>query len=110
MTTIGYFEEFLIDGKFIGTKICEKQEREIGYYGKQIKKAEFDFILDNIDKNWDWREISCNTFNYTKKLTEYQNQAARIIQHQVKHWLYSAPNGIMFLKHVKQLQNDGYII
>ena len=47
MTTIGYFEEFLIDGKFIGTKICEKQEREIGYYGKQIKKAEFDFILDN---------------------------------------------------------------
>lgn len=50
MTIIGYFEEFLIDGKFIGTKICEKQNREIGYYGKQIKKAESDILLDNKKK------------------------------------------------------------
>lgn len=57
MTTIGYFEEVFINGKFIGTKVCEKQNREIGYYGKQIKKAESDILLDNkkkIKKNQDY--------------------------------------------------------
>jgi peptide deformylase len=43
-------------------------------------------------------------------MQEYKDQAARIIQHQIKHWLYSAPNGLLFLKHVKQLQNDGYLL
>jgi hypothetical protein len=35
---------------------------------------------------------------------------ARIIQHQAKIWLYSAPKGHMFLKMVTQLQNDGYLL
>ena len=47
MTTIGYFEEFLIDNKFIGTRKCEKQDREIGYYGKKTLIAENDIVLDN---------------------------------------------------------------
>lgn len=47
MTTIGYFEEFYIDKKFIGTKICEKQNREIGYYGKIIYKAKENIVLNN---------------------------------------------------------------
>lgn len=50
MKTIGYYEEFLIDNKFVGTKICQQQNREIGYYGKQIKIAETDIILDNKKK------------------------------------------------------------
>ena len=50
MTTIGYFEEFFVNGKFIGTKFCEKQNREIGYYGKQIHIADLDLILDNKKK------------------------------------------------------------
>jgi hypothetical protein len=50
MTTIGYFEEFFINGKFIGTKICQEQNREIGYYGKEIKIANNDFVLDNKKK------------------------------------------------------------
>ena len=50
MITIGYFEEFLINGKFIGTKVCEKQNREIGYYGKETKVAESDILLDNKKK------------------------------------------------------------
>jgi hypothetical protein len=50
MTTIGYFEEFLINGKFIGAKTCEEQTREIGYYGKQIKIATQDIILSNKKK------------------------------------------------------------
>ena len=50
MTTIGYFEEFLINGKYIGSKKCDKQNREIGYYGKQIKIAAEDIILENNKK------------------------------------------------------------
>jgi hypothetical protein len=50
MTTRGYFEEFFVNGKFIGTKVCDKQNREIGYYGKEIKIADNDFILDNKKK------------------------------------------------------------
>ena len=50
MKTIGFFEEFLIDGKFIGTKVCEEQNREIGYYGKQNHIANSDLILDNKKK------------------------------------------------------------
>jgi hypothetical protein len=50
MTTIGYFEEFFINGKFIGTKLCQEQNRKIGYYGKEIKIADLDLILDNKKK------------------------------------------------------------
>ena len=50
MTTIGYFEEFMIDGKFIGTRLCEKQERIIGYYGKITSVALSDIILQNKKK------------------------------------------------------------
>jgi len=47
MKTIGYFEEYLIEGKFIGTKVCEEQKREIGYYGKKVFVSDIDIILDN---------------------------------------------------------------
>jgi hypothetical protein len=47
MKTIGYFEEFFINKKFIGTKICNKQDREIGYYGKKNQIADTDIQLDN---------------------------------------------------------------
>ena len=50
MTTIGYFEEFIINGKFIGTLLCEKQDREIGYYGKKTLIANKDIILQNKKK------------------------------------------------------------
>ena len=50
MEIIGYFEEYIINGKYIGSKISEKKNREIGYYGKLIKKAEKDIVLDNKKK------------------------------------------------------------
>lgn len=50
MTTIGYFEEFMVQGNFIGTLLCEKQEREIGYYGKKTIIANEDIILQNKKK------------------------------------------------------------
>jgi hypothetical protein len=50
MTTIGYFEEFMINGKFIGTQVCKEQTRTIGYYGKETKIANQDIILNNKKK------------------------------------------------------------
>ena len=48
---IGYFEEYVVDGKFKGTLICEEQkERIVGYYGKIEKVAEADIILENKKK------------------------------------------------------------
>ena len=48
--TIGYFEEYFVKQKFIGTKPTEKQDREMGYYGKQTKIAETEIVLDNKKK------------------------------------------------------------
>lgn len=48
--TIGYFEEFFVNQKFIGTKPTEKQDREMGYYGSQTKIAETEIVLDNKKK------------------------------------------------------------
>jgi hypothetical protein len=49
--TIGYFEEYVIEGKFIGLKVCEEQpEREIGFYGKRILTAETNIVLENNKK------------------------------------------------------------
>lgn len=50
MEIIGYFEEYFIKGKFVGTKKVEKQNREIGYYGRQDKTAEQEIVLDNKKK------------------------------------------------------------
>jgi hypothetical protein len=51
MTTIGYFEEFIVNGKFVGAKNCEEQkDRIIGYYGKQTKTATEDIILERNKK------------------------------------------------------------
>jgi hypothetical protein len=32
--TIGYFKEYYIDRKFIGTTTCELGDREVGYNGR----------------------------------------------------------------------------
>jgi hypothetical protein len=67
----------------------------------------WEIIRDNPDKPWNWKSISQNSFNYTNKKKEY---SARLIQHQVKHWLYSAPNGPMYKKMVRDLQEDGFLL
>lgn len=40
----------MVQGKFIGTLLCEKQDREIGYYGKQTIVANEDIVLQNKKK------------------------------------------------------------
>lgn len=48
MKTIGYFEEYIIAGKFIGVKACQEQpDRVIGYYGTKPAVAENDIVIDN---------------------------------------------------------------
>jgi len=43
---IGYFLEYFIDNKFIGTKLLEQPDRdEVGYYGRIDAIAETDIIL-----------------------------------------------------------------
>lgn len=51
MKTIGYFEEYIIDGKFVGIKSCQEQpDRVIGYYGTKRAIAENDILIDNKKK------------------------------------------------------------
>ena len=48
---IGYFVEYLIDTKLIGTKIIKEADREeIGYYSRIDAIAEEDILLDNKKK------------------------------------------------------------
>ena len=49
--TIGYFLEYIIDGKFIGTKRIDKPDRDqVGYYSRINATATEDIILDNSKK------------------------------------------------------------
>lgn len=48
---IGYFVEYLIDTKLIGTKIIQEADRDkIGYYSRIDSVAEEDILLDNKKK------------------------------------------------------------
>jgi len=43
---MGYFLEYLVDGKLIGTQLLEKPDREhVGYHGRIDAIAETDIIL-----------------------------------------------------------------
>jgi hypothetical protein len=43
----GYFKEYIIDGKSIGTISCEKDREVIGYSGKKTEIVLDQIILDN---------------------------------------------------------------
>lgn len=56
MKTIGYFEEYIVAGKFVGIKPCQEQpDRVIGYYGTKHIVAENDIIFDNKKKIKKWQ-------------------------------------------------------
>jgi len=45
---VGYFKEYYVKGKFIGTcKILEKDREKVGYEGKIIEVLIEDIITDN---------------------------------------------------------------
>ena len=45
---LGYFTDYMIDNKYIGSIIIEKPDREtIGYFGRIDEIATKDIILDN---------------------------------------------------------------
>ena len=43
----GYFKEYFIDGKSIGTILCEKDREVIGYSGKKKEIVLQQIVLDN---------------------------------------------------------------
>ena len=43
----GYFKEYYINGKFIGTLVCEKDRETLGYYGKSKEIIQDKIKLDN---------------------------------------------------------------
>lgn len=44
----GYFLEYLVDGKFVGTKMLQEPDRtEVGYYSRIDSIADNDIKLDN---------------------------------------------------------------
>lgn len=48
--SLGFFIEFLVDGKLIGTKNVKENphpKKEVGYYSKQVKVADSDIIFKN---------------------------------------------------------------
>lgn len=44
---VGYFEEFFVKGKYVGTKKCNEQDRAFGYKGRKAMKATEAILLDN---------------------------------------------------------------
>lgn len=44
---LGYFKEFYISNKFIGTLICKKDRETIGYNGRKDELIESRLVLDN---------------------------------------------------------------
>ena len=47
---VGYFKEYYIDKKFIGTLDCKKDSDVFGYYSKKKVTLDEDVILDNKKK------------------------------------------------------------
>lgn len=47
---IGFFIEYIVDGKFVGTKKSEADRTEIGYNGRRIEVLTEEIILDNKKK------------------------------------------------------------
>ena len=49
--SLGYFKEYYVNNKFIGTITpCEKDRNEIGYYSKQTETLTNTITLDNKKK------------------------------------------------------------
>ena len=66
--TKGYFKDYYVNGKFVGSKECEKDREEFGYFGRK-------------------NEILCETINFKSKkikagtevMTELQRICGKVI-------------------------------
>lgn len=65
---LGYFEEYYIGNKFIGTRPTEKQDRKIGYSGQISYIADKDIVFENkkrIKKDTNYRTLYYPLNKYT---------------------------------------------
>lgn len=44
---LGFFKEYYIDNKFIGTIGCEKDREKVGYYGRRVETTTEKIELSN---------------------------------------------------------------
>tara|TARA_R110001592_G_scaffold336952_1_gene622722 strand:+ start:501 stop:791 length:291 start_codon:yes stop_codon:yes gene_type:complete len=57
---LGFFEEYFVDGKYVGTKNCDAQpNRDLGWFGRKTTYATQDLYLDRNKK------ITAGTKYYT---------------------------------------------
>jgi len=47
---LGYFKEYYIDNKFVGTLNCDKDRETIGYCGQITETIKSDLVLSNNKK------------------------------------------------------------
>lgn len=91
-----------VDRKFKPFYTCDFcKDKEL----KSLNEHEmfYEVLSYNLAKSKGLNVICC-------KLHSNEYTAARIIQHHIKHWLYSAPNGLMFKKQVRELQSEGFLL
>jgi hypothetical protein len=86
-------------------KVIGKKIKSIKcFYYKNNKYTTINSMVFPVDDDW---FFECYE---NKKLNIFRDAASRIIQNQAKIWLYSSPNGPMFLKEIKRLQEDGFLL
>jgi hypothetical protein len=85
-----------LDPPYYACKNCESKI--------QLNKLEtfYELLSYQIAKSKGYGNIRCHC-------TISKEDAIRLIQKYVLNWLYSAPNGPMFVKDVKKLKTDGYL-
>ncbi len=44
---LGFFKEYFVNGKFIGTCKCEKDREIVGYIGRMTESTDENILLDN---------------------------------------------------------------
>lgn len=74
--TIGYFVEYYVSGKFIGSINVDKPDRDVyGYNGKVISTLESDIVLDRKKKIKAGTEVTTMLFPINGRLKKEINES-----------------------------------
>jgi hypothetical protein len=69
---LGYFKEYYIGNKFIGTTPCEKDRDKIGYYGQRKEIISEQIMLDNGKQIKSGTEVKTMIYPLCGKITSQQ--------------------------------------
>ncbi len=65
---LGFFREYYINGKFIGTINCEKDRENVGYYGRRVETLENKIECSNGKKIKEGIEVTTIIYPLTGKM------------------------------------------